>query len=175
MRKTSFDLHLRSRLLPRRSTSHSTPCKRRLMKPGTEVKLKADADRRRKSLYEASARGSSYVNPGGNDARSGLTNTEFGRTTSEFAWTEEDEESLRVLKLGGALAIFMLLAYLAYDQHLRGRDAPGIGLHWLLLGITLLFFSLVWTRAFKRNWKFWTLLFAFFLISMFIAISRFTR
>jgi signal transduction histidine kinase len=114
------------------------------------------------------------VNLGGNYARSELTNTEFGRTTSEFVWTEDEEESLRVLKLGGALGIFMLLAYLAYDQHLRGREAPGIGLHWLVLGITCLFFSLVWTRAFKRNWKFWTLLYLCFLIAIFIAISHFT-
>jgi len=90
-------------------------------------------------------------------------------------WTEDDEESLRVLKLGGALSIFMLLAYLAYDQHLRGSEAPGSGLHWILLGVTLLFFSLVWTRAFKRHWrKLWTLLYICFLIAMFIAISRFT-
>src|SRR5260370_12427547 len=97
----------------------------------------------------------------------------FGRVTSEFAWSEDDEESLRVLKLGGALGIFMLLAYLAYDQHLRGPEAPGIGLHWLILGITCLFFSLVWTKAFKRNWKFWTLVYLCFLIAIFIAISRF--
>ena len=114
------------------------------------------------------------MNPAGNDARSGLTSTEFGRTTSEFAWTEDDEESLRVLKLGGALGIFMLLAYLAYDQHLRGQKAPGSGLHWILLGITLFFVSLFWTRAFKRRWKLWTLLYICFLIAMFIAISSFT-
>jgi signal transduction histidine kinase len=114
------------------------------------------------------------VNPAGNDARSGLTSTEFGRTTSEFVWTEDDEESLRVLKLGGALGIFMLLAYLAYDQHLRGQKAPGSGLHFILLGITLLFVSLFWTRAFKRRWKLWTLLYICFLIAMFIAISSFT-
>ena len=114
------------------------------------------------------------MNRGENDARSGQNNTEFGRVTSEFAWSEDDEESLRVLKLGGALGIFMLLAYLAYDQHLRGPEAPGIGLHWLILGITCLFFSLVWTKAFKRNWKFWTLVYLCFLIAIFIAISRFT-
>ena len=114
------------------------------------------------------------MNPAGNDARSGLTSTELSRTTSEFAWTEDDEESLRVLKLGGALGIFMLLAYLAYDQHLRGSQAPGSGLHWILLGITLLFVSLFWTRAFKRRWKLWTLLYICFLIAMFIAISSFT-
>ena len=115
-----------------------------------------------------------FVNPAGNDARSGPTSTEFGRTAPEFVWTEDDEESLRVLKLGGALGIFMMLAYLAYDQHVRGQQAPGSGLHWILLGISLLFFSLVWTRAFKRNWKLWTLLYICFLIAMFIAISHFT-
>src|SRR5229473_7224479 len=115
-----------------------------------------------------------FVNPAGNHAPSTLTNAEFGSATSDFAWTEDDEESLRVLKLGGALSIFMLLAYLAYDQHVRGRAAPGSGLHWLLLGISLLFFSLVWTRAFKRRWKLWALLYICFLIAMFIAISHFT-
>ena len=115
-----------------------------------------------------------FVNPAGNDARSGPTSTESARITSEFAWTEDDEESLRVLKLGGALGIFMMLAYLAYDEHVRGPNAPGGGLHWLLLGISLLFFSLVWTRAFKRRWKLWALLYICFLIAMFIAISHFT-
>ena len=96
-------------------------------------------------------------------------------TPREFVWTEDDEESLRVLKLGGALGILMLLAYLIYDQHVRGPAAPGAGLHWMVLGITCLFFSLVWTRAFKRNWRFWTLLYLCFLVAMFIAISQFTR
>src|SRR5208282_4331446 len=100
--------------------------------------------------------------------------SELGRATSEFSWTEDDEESLRVLKLGGALAIFMLLAYLAYDQQVRGPNAPGIGLHWLILGATCLFFGLVWTRSFKRRWKSWVLLYILFLIAMFILISRAT-
>lgn len=113
------------------------------------------------------------MNPGANDARSGLTDTEVSRT-SEFVWTEDDEESIRVLRLGGALGIFMLIAYLLYDQHLRGPWAPGSGLHWLVLGVTLLFLSLVWTRTFKRHWRMWTFLFIGFLISTFIAISRFT-
>jgi signal transduction histidine kinase len=101
----------------------------------------------------------------------GLNNSEPGQAT-EFVWSEDDEESLRVLKLGGALGIFMLLAYLAYDQQVRGRHAPGMGLHWLLLGATCLFFGLVWTRAFKRHWKLWILLYNAVLIAMFILISR---
>lgn len=114
------------------------------------------------------------MNPGGDDARARLRYAPIGRTSSEFAWTEDDEESLRVLKLGGAFGIFMLLAYLVYDQQLRGRNAPGSGLHWIVLAVTLLFFSLVWTRSFKRRWRLWTYLFICFLISMFVAISRFT-
>src|ERR1019366_2956936 len=109
-----------------------------------------------------------------NDGRSALTYPEFGRATSEFIWTEDDEESLRVLKLGGAVGIFMLLAYLAYDLQLRGGNAPGTGLHWLTLGATCLFFGMTWTRSFKRRWKFWVLLFALFLFGMFILISRVT-
>ncbi len=110
-----------------------------------------------------------------NNGGPGLTLPELGRATSEFVWTEDDEESLRVLKLGGALGIFMLLAYLAYDQRIRGGNAPGSGLHLLLLGFTCLFFGLVWTRSFKRHWKFWILLYNLFLITMFILISRETH
>jgi signal transduction histidine kinase len=97
------------------------------------------------------------------------------RVTSEFNWTEDDEESLRVLKLGGAFGIFMLLAYLAYDQHVRGRYAPGTAPHWLILGATCLLFGLVWTQEFKRHWKLWILLYNMFLIAMFIVISQGTR
>ena len=71
-----------------------------------------------------------------------------GRVTSELVWTEDDEESLRVLKLGGALGIFMLLAYLAYDQQALGKYAPGTDPHWLILASTCLFFALSWTRLF---------------------------
>ena len=94
------------------------------------------------------------------------------RVTSEFNWTEDDEESLRVLKLAGALGIFMLLAYLAYDQQARGQGAPGTDPHWLILGATCLFFGLSWTDAFKRRWKFWILLYNLILIATFILISR---
>ena len=96
------------------------------------------------------------------------------RVTSEFAWTEDDEESLRVLKLGGAFGIFMLLAYLAYDQQARGRYAPGTDPHWLILAATCLLFGLSWTRSFKRYWKFWILLYNLILIATFILISRAT-
>ena len=54
------------------------------------------------------------------------TYTGLGRVTStEFVWTEDDEESLRVLKLAGAFGIIMLLAYLAYDQFVWGRNGAG--------------------------------------------------
>ena len=88
-----------------------------------------------------------------------------------FRWTEDDEESLRVLKLGGALGIFLMLAYLAYDQHMFGKQAPGMWPHWLILAATCLFFGLSWTDAFKRHWKFWILLYNLFLIATFILIS----
>ena len=103
---------------------------------------------------------------------SGLTNPGVGRTTSEFDWTEDEEESLRVLKLGGALGIFMLLAYLAYDQRLLGTHAPGTNLHWLILAATCLFFGLSWTQSFKRHWKLWILAYNLVLIATFILISR---
>jgi K+-sensing histidine kinase KdpD len=109
-----------------------------------------------------------------NNGRS-LTHPFPARVTGEFIWTEDDEESLRVLKLGGAFGIFMLLAYLAYDQAARGKYAPGTGLHWLILGITCLFFGLVWTQQFKRHWRIWILLYNLVLIAALILISRLTN
>ena len=105
---------------------------------------------------------------------SGLTYSEPAPATSAFIWTEDDEESIRVLKLGAAVGIFMLLAYLVYDSQARGEDAPGIGLHWMILAATCLFFGLVWTRSFRRHWKFWMLLYNLFVIATFILISRAT-
>lgn len=101
----------------------------------------------------------------------GKATSRFARVTSEFTWTEDDEDALRVLKLGGAVGIFMLLAYLMYDQYALGRDAPGVGLHWLALALICGFFGLAWTQSFKRFWKFWVLLFNLVLIVMFFLIS----
>ncbi len=109
-----------------------------------------------------------------NDARSALTYPGLGRATAELIWTEDDEESLRAVKLGGAVAIFLLLAYLAREQQVRGANSPGAGLDWLMLGMTCLFFGLVWTRWFKRRWKSWVLVYSLFVIGMFILISRVT-
>jgi signal transduction histidine kinase len=109
-----------------------------------------------------------------NNGSFGLTYSEPGLAASEFSWTEDDEESLRVVKLGGAVAIFTLLAYLAHDQQVRGQNAPEIGWHWLTLGATCLFFALLWTRWFKRRWKSWVLMYSLFVIGMFILISRVT-
>ena len=95
-----------------------------------------------------------------------------GRVTSPFVWTEDDEESLRVLKLAGALGIFMLLAYLAYDQQALGKYAPGTDPHWFILAATCLLFGLSWTQSFKRHWKFWILLYNLILIATFMLISR---
>jgi signal transduction histidine kinase len=114
------------------------------------------------------------VNLDSTQARAGLTYPELERKRVAFEWTEDDEESLRVLKLGGAMGIFMLLAYVAYDFQVRTATAPGSGFHWMLLGGTCLFFGLVWTKSFKRRWKFWTLVFLIYLMGMFILISRFT-
>ena len=75
------------------------------------------------------------------------TYTGLGRVTStEFVWTEDDEESLRVLKLAGAFGIIMLLAYLAYDQFVWGRNGAGTAMHWLTLAATCLFFGVSWTQ-----------------------------
>ncbi len=102
---------------------------------------------------------------GEHNGLAGRTYTGLGRVTStEFVWTEDDEESLRVLKLAGAFGILMLLAYLAYDQVVWGRNGAGTPLHWLTLAATCLFFGLSWTRPFRRHWKLWVLLYNLFLI-----------
>jgi hypothetical protein len=103
------------------------------------------------------------------------TRTQAPRFTQSFQWTEDDEESLRVLKLGGAVGIFMLLAFVMYDLHVRGPNSPGAGFYWLALGGICLFFGLAWTQSFKRHWKFWTLCFCTFLMWMFVIISSYTR
>lgn len=103
-----------------------------------------------------------------------LTEPEPHRATSDFIWTEDDEESLRILKLGGVLGIFMLLAYLVYDSQVRGPNSPGIGWHWLLIAATCLLFGLAWTQRFRRRWKFWIMLYIVLLLAMFILISRAT-
>jgi signal transduction histidine kinase len=140
---------------------------------GSKVSLKTDGGR---EFNVDDVRGTSLVNPAIAEARAGLRQIEtVQKTTQSFVWTEDDEESLRVLKLGGALGIFMLLGYVAYDFHVRGSDAPGSGFHWMVLGGTCLFFGLVWTTAFKRYWKFWVLFFCTFLMTMFVLISAFTR
>lgn len=118
-------------------------------------------------------RGIASVNADGNDARSGLTYSGVGRATQQFEWTEDDEESLRVLKLGGAVGIFMLLAYAIYDQRIHGR-AGGLDFHWIVISGTCLFFGMSWTRSFRRYWKLWTLFFNLFLMWMFILISKTT-
>jgi len=105
---------------------------------------------------------------------SGLTNSGVGPAKRQFIWTDDDEESLRVLKLAGALGIFMLLAYLAYDQRVFGRQAQGNGLHWFILAATCLLFGLSWTHTFRRRWKFWILLYNLLLMATFILISRTT-
>jgi signal transduction histidine kinase len=110
-----------------------------------------------------------------NNGSYGRSYSEPGRATTEFDWTADDEESLRVLKLGGAFGIFMLLSYLIYDQRVLGRYAPGTPLIWSILAATCLFFGLSWTHSFKRHWKLWILLYNLFLIAMFILISRETR
>jgi signal transduction histidine kinase len=118
--------------------------------------------------------GIAAVNANGNYARSGLKNPAGARATQEPEWTEDDEESLRVLKLGGVLGIFMLLAYSVYDQHVPGRITHGLDFHWIVLAGTCAFFGLLWTSFFRRHWKLWTLCFNLFLMWMFIIISHST-
>ncbi|MGC1679527.1 MAG: HAMP domain-containing sensor histidine kinase [Candidatus Binataceae bacterium] len=91
-----------------------------------------------------------------------------GRT---LVWTNDDAEALGVLKLGGALGLFFLLVYAIVDS-VGGRSGLAVeGEHWALLAGTCLFFGMTWTRSFRRYWKFWTLVYCAFMMTMFVAIS----
>lgn len=93
------------------------------------------------------------------------------RTTQLVEWTEDDEESLRTIKLGAALGVLMLVAYLEYDLRMRGHRGIGALLHWIILGGTAVFFATLWTSAFRRHWKIWTFSICVFLMWMFTIIS----
>ncbi|MGH7863743.1 MAG: sensor histidine kinase [Candidatus Binataceae bacterium] len=86
-----------------------------------------------------------------------------------------DEESIQVLKLGGAIGIFFLLAYWVYDYQRFVIDGHPAALpHWLLVGGICLFFGLTWTPGFRRHWRFWTLAFCAYLMLAFIEVSAVT-
>jgi signal transduction histidine kinase len=86
-----------------------------------------------------------------------------------------DEESIQVLKLGGAIGIFFLLAYWIYDiERFSTPGRPANLPHWILVGGICLFFGLTWMRGFRRRWRFWTLVFCMFLMSAFVLVSAST-
>ncbi len=97
------------------------------------------------------------------------------RAASELEWTEDDEESLRTIKLGAALGVLMLVAYLEYDLRISGHSGIGATFHWIILGGTTGFFLTLWTRAFRRQWKLWTFSICIFLMWMFTVISASTH
>lgn len=96
-------------------------------------------------------------------------------STAGSAQSSGDEESIQVLKLGGAIGIFFLLAYWVYDdQRFAVAGQAAVLPHWILVGGTCLFFGLTWTRGFRRRWRFWTLAFCTYLMLAFIAVSATT-
>ncbi len=109
------------------------------------------------------------------EAQVGLTYPEDSPTPRPPEWTEDNEESLRVIKLGGGLGIFILLAYVEYDLRVRGNSGIGAIFHWALLAGAAVFFALLWTRAFRRHAKLWAFSIGVFLMWMFIVISAATR
>lgn len=88
-----------------------------------------------------------------------------------LVWTNDDAEALAVLKIGGALGLFFLLVYAIADS-LGGRMGAAVEAeHWALLAGTCLFLGMTWTTAFRRYWKFWTLVYCAFMMTMFVVIS----
>ncbi|MGH7947975.1 MAG: sensor histidine kinase [Candidatus Binataceae bacterium] len=99
----------------------------------------------------------------------------LGGSTARAAQSIGDEESIQVLKLGGAIGIFFLLAYWVYDFQRFGVVAHPVALpHWILVGGICLFFGLTWMPGFRRRWRFWTLVFCAYLMLAFIAVSATT-
>lgn len=90
---------------------------------------------------------------------------------STLVWTNDDAEALAVLKIGGVLGLLFLLGYAMVDL-VGGRVGVAVEIeHWALLAGTCLFFGMTWTRPFRRHWKFWTLVYCAFMMTMFVAIS----
>lgn len=89
-------------------------------------------------------------------------------------WTGDDEETIAVVKLGATLGIGFLAIFTVFDIGRVGFTTPSAGYHALALSGACLFLGLAWTRAFRRIWKFWTLVFCAFLMTMFVVISSLT-
>ncbi|MGH7781445.1 MAG: sensor histidine kinase [Candidatus Binataceae bacterium] len=99
----------------------------------------------------------------------GANSAEIERRT--LVWTDDDAEALGVLKIGGALGLFFLLAYATLDLAGGRVGIAAETEHWVLLAGTCLFFGMTWTRSFRRYWKFWTLVYCAFMMTTFVAIS----
>ena len=110
------------------------------------------------------------IHPDSSPARTPGSNSPGGERRT-IVWSTDDEEALRVIKIGGALGLLFLLAYAMVD--LVGRRGGDLLIveHGTLLAGTCLFFGMTWTRAFRRYWKFWALGDCVFTMAMFVAIS----
>lgn len=96
------------------------------------------------------------------------------KSSYALAWTGDDEETIVVIKVGAALGIAFLAIFTVFDIGRVGFTAPSAGYHALALSGACLFLGIAWTRAFRRIWKFWTLVFCAFLMTMFVVISSLT-
>jgi signal transduction histidine kinase len=106
-----------------------------------------------------------------NPPDSGLSASSPDLRAPALNWTNDDAEALAVLKIGGALGLFFLLVYAIVDS-LGGRSGLAVEAeHWAPLAGTCLFFGMTWTTAFRRYWKFWTLAYCAFMMTMFVVIS----
>src|SRR5579863_5909590 len=107
------------------------------------------------------------MNTAPNGVQAGRSDHRLTRTTQKLFWEAADQDSIDVLKTGGAIGIFSLLAYLIVQGHFHGGRGPGRMAAWYLLGATCLFFGVAWTRIFRRFWKGWSLMFALTVVAMF--------
>jgi len=109
-------------------------------------------------------------------ARDGLqSDVAVSRFRRSVAWTSDDDESLQILKLAGAIGLLFLLAYTAFDLRVVHGSPSHAGYYWLAVGGTLLFFGVTWTQWFRRFWKAWTLGFCLFLMALMVMISSVTQ
>ncbi|HUO06550.1 MAG TPA: HAMP domain-containing sensor histidine kinase [Candidatus Binataceae bacterium] len=110
-------------------------------------------------------------------SQSGFGEPPGSGSSGPVAWTEEEEEAVRVLKVAGTVAIFMLLAQVVHNlfEKSEGQIQALIHLRWVLITGSCLFIALLWTNAFKRNWKLWTLSYFFFISVMVTATSYYTH
>ncbi|HVN63668.1 MAG TPA: HAMP domain-containing sensor histidine kinase [Candidatus Binataceae bacterium] len=96
---------------------------------------------------------------------------------ARVAWTLDDEEAIRVLKLAGTFALVMVVIQVTYNLRHGGPGATPtvMAVRWSVIFVTCVFLGMLWTNAFKRHIKSWTVSYFVFMFAAVTATSHFTQ